>query len=67
MIASHERDALLNSDLIPQEDIGIYLTAHNGQARYFISSNRELIRALVEKTGEFECFTPQEFVEKYLR
>jgi predicted nucleic acid-binding protein len=51
---------------IPREDIEIYLTAKTGNAQCFISSNRKLIRALVEQNQEFECLTPAEFVRKYL-
>ena len=52
--------------LIPREDISIYLTAKNGKADCFVSANYKLIKALVEKTGEFECLTPEAFVKKYL-
>jgi len=55
------------SRFIPREDTGVYLTAREGQAQCFISSNRELITILAQKTGEFECLTPSKFVEKYLR
>ena len=51
---------------IPREDVGVYLTAREGQAQCFVSSNRELIATLAQKTGEFECLTPGEFVKKYL-
>lgn len=57
-----ERDGFL-----PREDIGVYLTARNGHAECFVSSNHELIQALVHETGEFECLTPEQFVGKYLR
>ena len=67
LIAPYEREAILNSGLIPREDIGVYLTAHNGQAKCFVSSNHELIQALAEQTGEFECLSPQAFVDEYLR
>ncbi|MEA5554231.1 hypothetical protein VB713_25165 [Anabaena cylindrica UHCC 0172] len=52
--------------LIPREDIGVYLTASKGESQCFISANYKLIRCLVEETKEFECLTPQEFVDKYL-
>ena len=55
-----------NSEL-PSEDIGVYLTARTGKANCFISANYKLIAALVAQTQEFECFTPEEFVNKYLR
>jgi predicted nucleic acid-binding protein len=50
---------------IPREDISVYLTAKTGKAECFISSNHELLRSIVKKTGEFECLTPKQFVEKY--
>jgi predicted nucleic acid-binding protein len=50
---------------IPREDYTVYLTAKLGNARYFVSSNHELIRSLVKETQEFECYTPAEFVKKY--
>jgi len=58
--------ALANSGLVPREDAGVYLTAQRGQAQCFVSTNRELVRALAEKTQDFECLTPAEFVQKYL-
>jgi predicted nucleic acid-binding protein len=57
---------LENLGVIPREDIGVYLTAREGKSEYFISSNHELIRSIVEKTKDFECLTPKEFVTKYL-
>ena len=62
-----ELSSLEGSGVIPREDAGIYLTAREGHAECFLSSNRELITILARKTGEFECLTPREFVEKYLR
>jgi predicted nucleic acid-binding protein len=58
---------LEESGMIPREDIGVYLTARDGGAQCFISSNHELIAMLAEKTGDFECLTPSGFVEKYLK
>ncbi|HAX78157.1 MAG TPA: hypothetical protein DCY88_20640 [Cyanobacteria bacterium UBA11372] len=52
--------------IIPREDVGVYLTAKTGKAQCFVSSNHELIRALAEQTGEFECLNPEEFANKYL-
>jgi predicted nucleic acid-binding protein len=66
-IASYDLVAIQKAGRIPREDIGIYLTAHNGQAQCFVSSNHELIRALAAETGEFECLLPQAFVDQYLR
>jgi predicted nucleic acid-binding protein len=62
-----EIDIANNSFLkqIPREDIGVYLTAIAGQAEYFISANYELIRALANKTGDFTCFTAEQFIDKY--
>ena len=61
-----EQERLELSGLIPREDVGIYLSARNGGAEHFVSSNYELIHSLAESTGEFECLTPSEFVSKYL-
>ncbi|MBD2777757.1 PIN domain-containing protein [Iningainema tapete] len=52
--------------IIPREDVGVYLTAKQGQAQCFVSANHKLIRILAQQTGEFECLTPSEFVSKYL-
>ena len=52
--------------IIPREDVGVYLTAKEGQAQCFVSANHKLIRILAQQTGEFECLTPSEFVSKYL-
>lgn len=52
--------------IIPREDVGVYLTAKLGQSQCFISANHKLIKVLVQKTAEFECLTPSEFVSKYL-
>ncbi|MEC4814946.1 MAG: hypothetical protein SAK29_16945 [Scytonema sp. PMC 1069.18] len=52
--------------IIPREDVGVYLTAKEGQAQCFVSTNHKLIRILAQQTGEFECLTPSEFVSKYL-
>ncbi|MBI1800329.1 MAG: hypothetical protein HYR71_01715 [Chloroflexi bacterium] len=55
------------SSRIPREDASIYLTAHAGQTDCFVSSNHELVRALLTTVGDFECLTPEQFVTKYLR
>ncbi len=52
--------------VIPREDLGIYLTAKEGQSQCFISANHKLIKILAQQTGEFECLTPTAFVSKYL-
>ncbi len=59
--------AVADSGLVPSEDAGVYLTAQRGQAQCFVSTNRDLIRAVAEKTGEFECLSPAGFAQKYLR
>lgn len=51
---------------LPREDMGVYLTAKFGEADCFVSSNHELIRAIVAETGEFECLKPEDFVSRYL-
>jgi predicted nucleic acid-binding protein len=55
-----------STGVIPREDIGIYLTAREGRAECFVSTNRELITSLAKITGEFESLTPEEFVRQYL-
>ena len=57
--------AIADAGIIPREDAGVYLTAKQGKAKCFVSRNYKLIRALVEQTEEFECFTPSEFLQKY--
>ena len=52
---------IVASGQIPREDIEVYLTVKLGLSDCFISSNRELIKAI----ADFECLTPTEFVEKY--
>jgi hypothetical protein len=47
---------------IPTEDLEVFLTAKLGLADCFVSTNRELIRAI----ADFECLTPATFVSKYL-
>lgn len=52
----------IKAGTIPTEDIEVFLTAFLGDADCFISSNRELIKAI----ANFECLTPHNFVTKYL-
>lgn len=52
--------------VIPREDVSVYLTARAGKAQCFVSANYKLVRVLAEKTGEFECLRPEEFVNRYL-
>ncbi len=54
---------LVSADTISTEDIEVFLTALLGDADCFISSNRELIKAI----ANFECLTPQNFLTKYLQ
>lgn len=62
-----DRSAIEAMDIVPREDIGIYLTAREGDAQCFISTNHELITVLAKMTGDFECLTPEEFVRNYLQ
>jgi hypothetical protein len=55
-------EEIINIGNIPTEDIEIFLTAFLGDSDCFISSNRELIKAI----ANFECLTPQDFVIRYL-
>lgn len=64
-VEDQDIQAIANAGIIPREDAGIYLTAKQGKAQCFVSRNYKLIRALVEQTEEFECFTPIEFLQKY--
>jgi len=64
LIDEQERSRLETSKTIPREDVGIYLTAREGAADIFVSSNHELIQMLAKKTGEFECLTPEGFIDK---
>ena len=57
-----EAKQILANKTIPREDIFIYLTAKYGEADSFVSSNRELIRQI----ADFECLTPENFIQKYL-
>jgi predicted nucleic acid-binding protein len=53
---------LIDSCIIPSEDMEIYLSAKYGQADCFVSGNRKLLTAI----AEFECLTPEQFIQKYL-
>lgn len=57
---------LLSANVIPREDVDIYLTAKVGKADCFVSANRELVRVLAQQTGAFECLFAAEFVAKYI-
>ena len=64
LIDEQERSILETSKTIPREDVGIYLTAREGAADIFVSSNHELIQMLAQNTGDFECLTPEGFIDK---
>ncbi|WP_315862635.1 PIN domain-containing protein [Euhalothece natronophila] len=53
---------LLKQQIIPSEDIEIYLTAKYGEADCFVSGNRKLLTSI----AMFDCLTPEEFIKKYL-
>lgn len=52
-------------ELIPGEDLVIYLAALNGDIDVLISENREFIRQAAVAQKLFECLSMQEFLEKY--
>ncbi len=62
MEMQQEAEQLLQSKVIPSEDIFIYLTAKFGQADYFVSGNRELINTI----ADFECLTAKDFLDQCL-
>jgi hypothetical protein len=62
-----EWSALLETEThIPREDLSVYLTARTGGAQCFVSSNHRLVSALAGRSNEFECLSPEAFVERYL-
>jgi predicted nucleic acid-binding protein len=67
LINAAEADRLIRDRIIPREDIEIYLTAKSGEADYFISGNRELVRVLAQEEKAFQCLTPEEFIERHFR
>ena len=62
-----EMRLMIDQDKLPREDVTVFLTALRGRADCFVSANHELVRLAAEQTRSFECLTPAEFVEKYLR
>ena len=60
---SEEKLRLINTQIIPSEDIEIYLSAKYGGANCFVSGNRELLKAI----ADFECLTTDAFINKYLK
>ena len=60
---TEEKLNLINAKIIPSEDIEIYLSAKYGSADCFVSGNRELIKVI----ADFDCLTPDAFVNKYLK
>ena len=64
-----EADALQRlseEEVIPREDVSVFLTAVAGRAECFVSANYKLIRALAATAQIFECLTPAEFVARYI-
>jgi hypothetical protein len=57
-----EKSTLIDSKIIPSEDIEIYLSAKYGAAQCFVSGNRKLIHAI----ADFECLTAENFINRYL-
>lgn len=57
-----EKSLLKKENLIPHEDIEIYLTAKIAKADCFISGNRKLLKSI----ADFDCFTSEDFIIKYL-
>lgn len=66
LINEQDFEALEMLNRLPREDIGVYLTAKKGAAECFVTSNHELIRAVVAETKDFQCLRPESFVNKYL-
>jgi predicted nucleic acid-binding protein len=54
------------SQTVPREDISVYLTALNGHADCFVSTNHELVKNIADQSGAFQCLTPIQFVAIYL-
>jgi hypothetical protein len=59
--------AFEEQQVIPREDVTVYLSARIGRAECFISANHELVRVLTMQTSDFVCLTPDEFVSWYVR
>ncbi|AFZ45170.1 hypothetical protein PCC7418_3047 [Halothece sp. PCC 7418] len=59
---NQELEKVVKDGEIPNEDIEVYLTAKLGNSDCFVSSNRELIKAI----ATFECLTPRDFINNYL-
>ena len=66
LVDEDELEIIENLGNILREDAGVYLTAKTGKAQCFVSANYKLVKGIVEKTGEFECLTPEAFVNKYV-
>lgn len=66
LIDEQEYSLLESLGWLPREDIGVYLAAKQGCTDCFVSSNHGLIRAVVNETKDFECFTPENFAKRYL-
>jgi len=57
-----EKLKLIDSKIIPSEDIEIYLSAKYGETECFVSGNRKLLKAI----ADFECLNADGFIQKYL-
>ena len=59
-------DELEKQNVVPREDVGVYLTALEGGASCFVSANHLLIRNAAAQGNRFTCLTPSEFLTAYL-
>ncbi|MFM7577773.1 MAG: PIN domain-containing protein [Microcystaceae cyanobacterium] len=57
-----DKQNLISENIIPSEDIEIYLSAKYGQTDCFVSGNRRLIQAI----ADFECLNAESFIKTYL-
>ncbi|MGD1856147.1 MAG: hypothetical protein ACFB2W_18045 [Leptolyngbyaceae cyanobacterium] len=65
LVDAQEFAVLESLGWLPREDIGVYLTAKQGGAECFVSSNHELIRVMAIKNKDFECLKPEDFATRY--
>lgn len=66
IVSDEDKRNLIESSDIPREDVGVYLTALQGQIACMVSANHEFVRQAAAKQKLFECLTPEEFVATYL-
>lgn len=66
IVSDEDKRHLNESSDIPREDVGVYLTALQGQIACMVSANHEFVRQAAAKQKLFECLTPEEFVTNYL-